>query len=253
MFFVLLFILAFIIPLLGTGVLLGYVLRNLFQKRTSEFLQNEKLEMEQKVNKLKEKLESWKNFTPYDITNHMTYFFRKSMSNKLTGYIYSQNDSSIIAFQRIDRGIYTNSRIVACSTDFKIYYEYAHNEILVFYDDVYFGKIINGTTITNSLHVPIGICNRNNPHNKHNYSIEFGSDTVAELIKNSDRKNFVKNPFYKRPNSPYKFERDQLNYREASSPNSLVTMIETTNPEEIKWINIIGIFECIYYGFDFTS
>ncbi|PZO28884.1 MAG: hypothetical protein DCF13_07860 [Flavobacteriaceae bacterium] len=51
------------------------------------------------------------------------------MSNKLSGHIYSQNGSPIISFQIIDIGIYTNSRIIASTTDFKIYFEYKNNPL----------------------------------------------------------------------------------------------------------------------------
>lgn len=252
-FFIVLFLLAFLAPFLGTGFLIGYVIKNSLQKKTPEFLQNEKLEMEAKVESLKQDLDNWKNATLFDITNDIEYSYKKAMSSRLTGHINSQNQSPIIAFQRIDRGLYINSRILACSTDFKIYYEYTNNEILVFYDDSYLGKIINNAVITNALNLQIGTCNQDSLNNPNSYCIEFGAGTVAEIVKNSDRKNFVKNPFYKRVNSPYEFERHQINFREAASPNSLIHSVETTDPKEIKWIIAIAIFECVYHGFDFTS
>ncbi|TPG38473.1 hypothetical protein [Flavobacterium pectinovorum] len=241
-----------LVPFLAIAFLIFYVIKRSTKKKSPEFLRNEKVEMERKVNEIKNDIESWKNYTPQDITNYMTYSFRKSMSNTLTGKIYSSDNSPIIAFQRIDRGLYANARIVASTTDFKIYIEYSNNEKLFFFDDVYLGKIINNSVIVNPLHVQIGTCNRDNSYNQTNYTIELHSKKIAEINKNSDRKTIVKSQYYKPSRSGSNFK-TTLDSREVEPSFALVNSIDTGDSEELKWIISIAIFESIYYGFDFTS
>lgn len=149
---------------------------------------------------------------------------------KLSGHIYSQNGSPIISFQIIDIGIYTNSRIIAITTDFKIYFEYKNNENLVFYNDVYLGKIINNTTIVDDTHQSLGRFNRNNINNENRFAIELNGKP-ALLFKNSDKKN----------------------YREAPQIALLVNLITQANEIELIWVTALSIFESIYFGFEFTS
>lgn len=252
-FFLIIFFIAWSIPFLGTATIIGYVIKNSLQKKTPEFLHNEKIKMEEKVNDLKEKIENWHKFTVNDITNNIQFTYIKAMSNKLWGRIYSQNNLPIIAFQRIDRGIYTNSRILASSTEFKIYFEYSNNENLVFFNDTYFGKIVNNSVILNSINVQIGKYNRNVVDSQNNYLVEFGAKQNALIFKNADRKNFITNPRFTRVNDPIEAKRSIKNYRETPQSNSLVNISNELSGEELKWIIAISVFESIYYGFEFTS
>jgi hypothetical protein len=251
-FFGLIIFIIILIPFLGIAFLIFYVIKKSTEKKTPEFLQNEKIKMEEKVNDLKKDIENWKNYSPKDITNNLKYSFVKGMSNRLTGQIFSQDDSPIIAFQRIDRGVYVNSRIVASTTDFKIYFEYKNNEKLFFFDDLYLGKIINNLVILDSSDRKIGNCNRNNSDSQISYTIEFQSKKVAEINKNSDRKAFVKNILYK-PHTSSTNRKFSTKYREVGPSYSLINSINIVDHEELKWIIAIAIFESIYYGFDFTS
>ncbi|MFT3687393.1 MAG: hypothetical protein QM783_21135 [Phycisphaerales bacterium] len=222
------------------------------EKKTPAFLQNEKMEMEENVRELKKDIEDWKNFTVNDITNDFDYSYSRVISNKLKGRIFSQNGTPIIAFQRIDRGIRTNSRILASSTEFKIYFEYTHNRNLVFYDDIYLGKIINDSVLFNSSDIKIGSYDRYASGDPYRYSIEFDSKKVAAVNKNTDRKNFVNNPFYKH-NTRNRFRRQRKIFRETPPTYPLIDANGELDGEELKWTIAIGIFEAVYHGFDFTT
>lgn len=245
-------VILFLVPFIAIAFLIFYVIKRSTAKKTPQFLQNEKVEMEAKVNELKKDIENWKNYTPEDITNYMTYSFRKSMSNRLTGHVYSRDNSPIIAFQRIDRGLYANAKIVASTTDFKLYIEYYNNEKLFFFDDVYLGKVINDSVLVDPLHVQIGSCNRDKSYDQASYTIELHSKKIAEINKNTDRKSIVKRQYYK-PSSHGSDFKTGLGFREVGPSYSLVNSIYTTDKEELKWVIAIAIFESVYYGFDFTS
>jgi hypothetical protein len=250
---VLIFFGLFLIPFLGTGILFGYVLKNSLQKKSPEFLEKEKIEMEAKVTSMMSELSPWKKFAVSDITNNLNYSFKKWMSNVITGKMLSRDGSPIIAFQRIDRGIYIDSRIIARSTDFKIYYEYKGNENLVYFNDKYLGKIINNCEIVNSLHERVAVYYRKMIDENGMFTVEFTSLNKFKIASNSDRKPFVNNPFYERPNSPIPIKRKVRVYRDPGPTFSLVSPADFENIDEENWVVVIAIFEAIYFGFEFTS
>lgn len=119
-------------------IFVGFIVLVLFvthqaTKKSPEFLQQEKLQMEEKVHLLKKEISNWKPDSLKNVTNGIDYSYVKSMTSKLTGHIISTDNVPIIAFQRIDRGMFTNSRILAASTDFKIYCEFKNKEKLFFF------------------------------------------------------------------------------------------------------------------------
>lgn len=244
------FALLIISSIFGTAFFIGHVFKKSVEKKTPDFLKAEKLEMEQKVNSLKKSIVDWNKYSLSDITNNLEYSYKKWITNTLTGHILSQDGNRIIAFQRLERGIHLDCRILACSTEFKCFYEIKHEEIIIEYNDKYFGKINHLKDILDSSNNKIGTLNRNNSNNK--YVINFDSKNTLEINKSYDNKRFVKNIFYEKPNSPYSYERDMIKYREPYQEYSLMNNNETLDTEELKWAIAIGIYESIFYSFDFT-
>ncbi len=247
----------FIGPILGIGAAILYVFKKSTEKKSSEFLQQEKLEMEQKVNSLKEDIDAWQNYSLADITNNIKYTFSRGLSNRIHGRILSRDGTPVIAFQRIDRGLYTNTRIVACSTDFKLYFEYTTAGNVIYYNDVCIGKINTNMQLVNANNQVIGKLNRNQAHIEKtgtaNYTVQFNSGKSVNLYASYDRKVFLKNPFFKRVNAPTWMERQPKIAVEPGEPYSLVTENTDMNSEEIKWITAIATFEAVYYSFNFMT
>lgn len=221
-------------------------------KKSPEFLQHEKVKMEEKVTILKKDIITWKQDSLKDVSNGIDYSFVKSMSSVLTGVINSIDGSPIIAFQRIDRGIFVNSRILAASTDFKVYCEFKNEEKLFFFNDIYLGKIMGNLDILDASNNKIGRCDRNNSKNQTSFKLEFRFGEAAEIKKNSDRKTMVNKTYY-RPNDSGSNWKSKLVYREVEAPSALIKSLNTTNEEELKWIISVTIFEAVYYGFSFVS
>ena len=249
--FLIIILIAFALPFIGVASIFGYIIKNSLTKKTPQFLANEKLEMESKVNDLKKSIISWHNRLATDITNNMDFSYQKSITCKLTGTVFGIDNEPIIAFQRIDRGIYTNSRILAASTDFKIYFEYSNNEIIVFYNDTYLGKIINNSDILNDRNIKIG--SLTNRHNANSVDIVINFNKIGTININSDRKNYINNPLYTRPNAAQDFRRRMKNYRETPPTYSMVSSTNANSNEDQKWLVALTVFESIYYGFDFAS
>lgn len=217
-------------------------------KKSPEFLQKEKLQMQEKVNVLKKDITDWKPDSLKNITNGMDYSFVKSMSNILTGVINSNDGLPVIAFQRIDRGILVNSRILAASTDFKVYCEFKNEEKLFFFNDVYLGKIVKHFDILDAANNKIGRCDRNNSENQTSFKLEFRFGEAARICKNADRKNIGKKNYHTRGEW-----KSRLVVREIPPPVTLLQSINTTDEEELKWVISLTAFEAVYYGFSFVS
>ena len=215
-------------------------------KKSPEFLQNEKLQMEEKVKKLKKDILNWKSDSLKNVTNGMDYSFVRSMTNKLTGVLNSNDGTPIIAFQRVDRGIFVNSRILASSTDFKIYCEFKNEEKIFYFNDVYLGKIVKHFDILDSSNNKIGRCNRKT--SQPSFTVDFRFGKAAEILKNSDRKFMVQRRYRKRN----QWESEMV-FRDLPPPTNLILSLNTTDPEELKWVISLTVFEAVYYGFSFVS
>ncbi|WPO77490.1 hypothetical protein [Flavobacterium sp. KACC 22761] len=244
------FILYILLSMFGTLFFIGYVFKKSVEKKTPDFLRAEKLEMEKKVNSLKTSIVDWNKYSINDITNDLEYSYKKWITNKLTGHILAQDGNRVIAFQRLQRGIRLNCRILACSTEFKYFYEINPEEIIIEYNDQYFGKIMHLKDIFDSSNNRIGTLNRDNPNSK--YVINFDSENSLEINKSYDNNRFVRNVFYERPNSAYRYKRSMMEYREPYPEYSLMDNNENLNAEEQKWAIAIGIYESVFYSFDFT-
>ncbi|MBW1656489.1 hypothetical protein GSY47_13915 [Flavobacterium quisquiliarum] len=215
-------------------------------KKSPEFLQNEKLQMEEKVKKLKKDILNWKSDSLKNVTNGMDYSFVRSMTNKLTGVLNSNDGTPIIAFQRVDRGIFVNSRILASSTDFKIYCEFKNEEKIFYFNDVYLGKIVKHFDILDASNNKIGRCNRKT--SQPSFTVDFRFGKAAEILKNSDRKFMVQRRYRKRN----QWESEMV-FRDLPPPTNLILSLNTTDPEELKWVISLTVFEAVYYGFSFVS
>lgn len=227
-------------------IVLVLVVGHQYTKKSPEFLRNEKVQMEEKVSALKKDIISWKNDSVQNVTNGMDYSFVRSFTNKLTGVINSNEGIPIIAFQRIDRGIFVNSRILASSTDFKIYCEFKNEEKIFYFNDVYLGKIVKHFDILDASNNKIGRCNRKT--SQPSFTVDFRFGKAAEILKNSDRKFMVQRRYRKRN----QWESEMV-FRDLPLPTNLILSLNTNDPEELKWIISLTVFEAVYYGFSFVS
>jgi len=242
-----LFFLFILVPFVLWGIRMYTVIKKSVEKKSPEFLANEKIEMQNVVDDLKQSIHNWKDYGVSEISSTADYNFVKSITRRLTGHLLSNDGTPIVAYQRIERGFKINCRILAATTDFRIYYEYNGSEIMFYYNDKYFGKIDNQYRILNSRNVAIG--SANHFHNS-GYSIVINKKDVAFVNRAVDMSTIKKNPFYDSNrktsmHNPIFIEREQV------EAHARVTLEDGISDEEIKWVAVISIFESIYYGFDF--
>lgn len=239
------------IPIVGIVLLLRYVIKKSRSEQPVKILENEKKELIAKARSKKKNLIKWESTYIEKISNYFEYNYSKSLTRKFNGYIKTLDNDPIISFRRIDRGALNfTSRIIAVTSDFEIYYNQAGNEISIEFEGKYLGKIINNSYLIDDRNQKIGSFNRNQSSSDF-YIVEIHNEELAFVVKNSDRRTFIKNPFYNfNPKRP--IEEGTVWERDVKYSN-LMKLYRTPNQNEYNWITAITVYEAIHYGIDFTQ
>lgn len=231
---------------LGSAKLFFSAFKGISGRQTPADFEKERHQMEGKVNIMKNSLVSWGGHTINDITNDLDYNYVKWFPSKLTGYIISPNNENLIAFQRIEAN---DCRILAESTEFKMFFEYTYPELTIDFNGIYLGKIVNFMQILDHDGYLIGHLDRNNPSDS--YTVTFNSGREIKIKKSRDNKGHKRNP-------AFRFEKDRRKNKPLTikipqyTPYSLInTRYHDLDFEEMKWVAAIAIFESVNYSFTF--
>ncbi|MDC7999911.1 hypothetical protein POV26_02580 [Aequorivita todarodis] len=247
----LIFLILFIsIPIIGIVFFVKYVIKKSSSEQSIQLLDREKKELILKARSQRKNLIDWESKSIEKISNNLDYNFKKGFTRKFNGYIKTLNDERIISFRRIDRGASNaTSRIIAVTSDFEIYYDHSGSETLIKYNGSYLGKIVNQTNLVDMDNKNIGSINRNQ-NSLSSYIVKIQGQEIAYVVKNTDRRNFVRNRLYDFPAvNPY--EKDIVRKREVVYAD-LLKLLREPNENEYKWITSIVIYEVIFYGIDFA-
>jgi len=112
--------------------------------------------MFQKVQKMKNDLKPWNTYVVEDLTKSMNYKYKTGTSKHLTGKIKAKDGSSLIAFDRVERGLKTTGYMFASSTDFDIFYDIRGLKYSVTYNNEVLGDILESGVIVDSSGAQIG-------------------------------------------------------------------------------------------------
>lgn len=234
---------------LGITVLFIRLVINKSKSRNDpEFLQKQKDGMLSKINKSKNKLIPWNKKYLKEFSNKINYNYSKGFAKRFNGTVTSNEGEPILTFRRIDRGFSVDSKIMATTSADNFYLVVSPKENKIYINDIYFGKIVNNSTLINASDIPFGTMNRDKTQSGI-YSIKTQNDILAKVIKNSDRRMFLQDPINRLSDNPveqYMFEEQDVSYH-----NSLIHPLRELNDEEYKWVLAIAIFELVYYGIDF--
>ncbi|NRR93339.1 hypothetical protein HSX10_17330 [Winogradskyella undariae] len=239
------------IPVVGIVLLLRYVIKKSRSEQPTHVLIKEKKELILKARSKKKNLIKWQSDDVEKISNNLDFNFSKGFTRKFNGYIKTLDNERIISFRKIDRGAFNlTSRILAVTSDYEIYYDQLDNEILIEFNGSYIGKIVNNTNLIDDTNQNIGSFNRNNSTSDF-YVVQLNNEKLAYVVKNSDRRTFVRNPFHDfHPESS--IQKDTVWERDVKYSN-LMKLYRKPNEKEYNWILAIVIYEAIYYGIDFTQ
>jgi len=248
--FTIYYILLFFIFVVPFGLIMVYVIRKSVEKKSPAFLALEKYEMAQKVNELKQKIQPWKRLGINTITNSTLHSYVRWTSRIATGRIQDSNYEAVVAFKQIERGFYTEGHIVAATTAFDLYFVYTRTENTIYYDGQLLGVIAKNGTIYNAGTTAIGKTNRitnSRDPDYGRYSVFLNDRHVAEINKSSDLKAFKRNILHDPHN---KIFGKPFIYTGPKQVYELVKASDDITEDELKWVNAIGIFECILFSID---
>ena len=249
-FFSILTIIFVIIPVTAVALLIRYVIKKSKTAQPKEVLEKEKAELIAKARSKKETLISWQSSYLEQLSNDLDYTYSKGFTMRFNGIIKSLEDEKLIAFRRLDRGNFkTTAKIVAVASSFEIYLSQEQNEVAVYHNSKYLGKLVNDS-ILNHEHQEIGRLNRN-LNDKPYYIIQLHGEQLAYIIKNSDRRTVLRNPFFDfHPSSALEAEPFDDN---AVSISNTLRLYRELSDYEYQWILALALYEIIYYGIDFTQ
>lgn len=248
---IILTVLGFAIPFVGIILFIRYIIKKSKADQPAHVLKKEQDEMAIKVRSKQKKLIDWKPQYLEQISNLVDYNYRKGFTRRFNGYIKTLNGEKLIAFRRLDRGNFkTTSKIIALTKDFEITFSQKQDEVSIHFNSQYQGKLINGSTILNDRNEPIGKLKGRDNDERH-YIIELSNEPLAYVIKNSDRRLFLRNPFYDfHPSNALEVEPWEDN---EVSITKMLKLYRELNDTEYNWILALVVYEVIYYGIDFTQ
>ena len=238
------------IPILGIILLLIYVVKKSRANQPKHVLEKEKRELITKVRSKTNSLIDWQEDFIEQISNNIDYTYSKGYTMRFNGFINSLDGDKLIAYRRLDRGNFnTTTKIIAVSKGFEIYYSQENLDVSIFFHSTFLGKLIQDN-IYDDKNELIGNLNRNN-NNQAYYNIEFRKEKLAYVVKNTERRTALKNPFFEfRPTSG--LEVDPFWENPVSMSNTL-RLYRKLSDYEYKWILALALYENIYYGIDFTQ
>ena len=187
--------LAVLIPIIGFFFIIRRVIKKAKSNQPLHVLEHEKKEIIAKAREKKPKLLDWNKEHLESLSNDLDFSFSQGLTNKFNGYIKSMQGDKLIAFRRLDRGaMNATSRISAIAKNFEIYFSQEQQEVSIYFDSKYFGKIASGSIIGSDQRT-IGKLNRN-PGDEPFYLIELNGEKAAYIVKNTERRSFLRNPHH---------------------------------------------------------
>ncbi|WP_452224761.1 hypothetical protein [Lacinutrix chionoecetis] len=248
-------ILFVVIPLTGFILLIRWVIKKSKADQPPAVLEKEKNQLIAKVRSKKSSLTPWKPEFIEEISNTIDFNYSKSFTRRFNGVIQTLNGDKIIAFRRLDRGQFkVTSRIFVAGSNFEIFYDLKDNEMKIYFNSTYLGKMINHSTLLNTAEKPIGTVSRNQD-NKDYYLITLHDDQLAYVVKNTDRRTFLRNPFYDfRPSNALEVDAF-IDNEEATKLTKLAKLYHELDKDsdDYKWALALITFEAVYYGIDFLQ
>ena len=249
--FIILTVLGFTIPIIGIVLFIRYIIKKSKSDQPAHVLKKEQDEMVLKVRSKQKNLVEWKSEYLENISNLVDFNYRKGFTRRFNGYIKTLDGEKLIAFRRLDRGNFkTTSKIIALTKDFEIAFSQKQEEVSIHFNSQYLGKLVNRNTILNDKNERIGKL-KGRDNNERHYIIEMNNEKLAYVIKNSDRRLFLRNPFYDfQPTNILEVEPWEDN---EVSITKMLKLYRELNEQEYNWILALVVYEVIYYGIDFTQ
>lgn len=214
-------------------VLIAFVMKKSKDVRNQEFLDAERQQMRQTVQKKRKKLASHKADVYLQVTNAMT-FERVADIRSITiaGLLHTTQQKPIVAFERVERGLNVKGQLVAMTKKHEILYEFLGENSTVFFDDTLLGSWDKSGKLLNADKKVIG-------------HLKISEDTKILVLNERTLATIQKAPSYDTISNTTEVSHI---FEELKLGTSLLSLHEKPTLEEEKWLTALAIFEITFYG-----
>lgn len=248
-FFILLFVF-FILMFLGViGLIVWLVIKS--QKRpVGEDAKQERIELINSVLSKRGELASWEYYSAENLRSYASYKYVKALKNTFSGKLIADDGQYVMAFKRIERGLYPTGSIAATTSSFELFFVIETDRTEFYYDRKKIGTVLNNGSIFDNAGKQIGTVNRSNTS-----TISIGG--LVDIHTDSAHYDFNMNNrllaiFYVTPRISNFFGASLFSVNE-NSGNRIIQQVDKPRDDEEKWLISWTVYELIYHGFWFTE
>ena len=233
------------------AVMVAFVLKKSSQHKTKEFIQNEQQSMREALLKKRKKLNTHHKELYQQVTDAMTFDVEDAVTYlKISGFIYNEQRKPIVAFQRIERGMYEKGHLIAVTKKQEFLFEFHGLEVIFYVDSELFGRIDKKGQLFDSHEELIGkathplSANFSIDHFKRSHPRE--KDRRFPLILNGREVAMINvAPNYGQIPECTTVS-DAFDIQEFGTP--IISVSDTPDTTEEIWLLAFAIFETAYHG-----
>lgn len=159
----------------------------------------------------------------------------------------------LLSFKRTDTGMTTvSSRIEVVGSSFHMVFDKKPREVLLNYNGNPLGRLVQYRYILNNEGHQIGYL-QPVQNTRGVYELFLNRRKMAIIIQNSDRREFVKNPFYRWHSAGVETEfHNQAVVGRNVSYSNMIKLYQEPSEMEYQWALAIVCFDIVFNGLDFT-
>jgi hypothetical protein len=214
-------------------ILIAFVMKKGKDTKEAAFLEAERTQMLQRVSKKRKKLIAPKATIYKQLTDAMTFERVEDVRTiTLSGTLHNSEGKSVVAFERIERGLRFTGQLVAMTKKQTFVYEFENREITIFCEDELLGFWTKAGLLLNAEKQQIGTLKR--------------TTTTHELILNNRKLATIQ----KAPSYDHIARITEVSevFKELKYGTSLLSIHDAPTKDEEKWLTALAIFEITFYG-----
>ncbi|WP_162199698.1 hypothetical protein [Kordia zhangzhouensis] len=233
------------------AVMVAFIIKKSSQHKSQEFIENERQQMRDSLLKKRKKLSPHTADLYKKVTDAMIFETEDAVTYlKTSGFIYSEQQKPLIAFERIERGMYEKGHIIAFTKKQEFLFEFHGSEVIFYVDGELLGRLDKKGQLADSheqiigkathpLHTTFGINFYKRSHTRTNEGLfplimngrKLASISVAPNYGEIGQRITVSDVF------------DTLEF---GTP--IISLLDTPNAIEEKWLLAFAIFETVFHG-----
>lgn len=227
-------------------ILIYKVVRKSLKKPDAAGLLKEKMQMRDQLYLKKHTLQPWSDESIALINNNINYVKWKSVTRQARGTMNTFDNSPLLVFRLIERGLTADGHMYIVSSSFDLYIKYEPSAVKFYFNDNFLGNYTRPGLISNVNGQVIGNAYRVNDYN--GYYIVIKDKKLGYIQKANNLDHIHRNPSY-RPFEHSIWQNKPFYKTDIVTRHDMLKLADSTYTEEEKqWLIAIALFETIYYS-----